>query len=120
MTAYEVAREELAKLNARFWAVKKRSEVASMEDVAEWNSITEERFAIRDAAKAAGAGRADRGYPAVDHQGHRPQPEGDPQHARSDHRGVRAGAVFHHGNRRPLSGHRKGQVRRRGNPRQGR
>jgi len=54
MTAYEVAREELAKLNARFWAVKKRSEVASMEDVAEWNSITEERFAIRDAAKAAG------------------------------------------------------------------
>ena len=54
MTAHEAALTTLAEINNRVWAAKKRSEVAAMENTAEWESITAERFAIRDAAKAHG------------------------------------------------------------------
>ena len=54
MTAYETARAALDALNARFWAVTERSRVVALDDAAEWEAISVERFAIRDAAKANG------------------------------------------------------------------
>jgi urea transport system ATP-binding protein len=63
--------------------------------------------AARDRARArhrpegAAARRADRGHPAVDHQGHREGAERDPQAARHLDRRVRAGAELRDGRRRP-------------------
>ena len=56
--------------------------------------------------QGAAARRADRGHPALDHQGAGRDAEADPRPARPDHRGVGAGAQLRAGDRRPRAGHR--------------
>jgi ABC-type transport system involved in cytochrome c biogenesis ATPase subunit len=72
----------------------------------------------RHQAKGAAAGRADRGHPAVDHQGHGPHPEADSRRTRSFHRGVRTGFELRARHRRPRVGDRERRNRPRRSARQ--